>query len=551
MNKSLKIISILSVLALSACGTSNKISSEKNSSVESSESSSPISSSLESSSLPTSSSIESSSTSAASSSSSQEAPDTFLPSIDTLEKFASQYDSFISKSTSKIVYARSSTADYDKQGTYTMVQDEDEALVTLLETNGSSSTEYAGLLNNVLYKVSLNGSSNKAKRYKVVDKTSSSDPSDYMTLAKAESELKSAKDNMTVKGIIANYDYNLKSIPTTKEKNFAQGYDAYKNDDGTYCVEVKVINEAYNVIVFNLEMNFDKNGDISSLYTKRETYGGASWDNEKHAPIDGSKAISSVSITISSISYSNPSNSKLFDATPYYLTSCSTPEFGFTDDYGTYRETLKVGEELEVKRSVWFDNVKTTPETAADLDTLYITGIQDETVISKTTDNWGTYYTAVKEGKTIVYFGNSFVSRACSLEITVKNGSSSVNDASFSGEIYSDEIVGDIDYSEYDKESKTGIISCNFKVFPTTYSVISIGLQKRSTKLTASDFEVYYDEINAIGLSVSFVYCSGDFAQFMVRCSSTAEIGSTGAFGMSAKSDTETMIQFNCTVYSE
>lgn len=345
--------------------------------------------------------------------------ETILEKVATAEKFAKNYIDLLSKKTSKIVYTSISNASYIESGTYTINVDEDEVLSTRISADSTNPAyEYAAIVNDVYYSISINGKTKTVKRARVVESTQGK-PSDYITSTRAQKEFNTDKEDASLKGIIAGYSYALTSIPTTTETNFVSYYDVAEENDNVF-VTCKVTKEAYTNTMFELELTFNKDSEIISAYTKKVQYTSENWDSTTHKPIENAEKLSTVSFTFSEISYEEKTNTTLFDSTPYFVTSSTSPEFGYNDwETSTYNVTLPVGTEFNAKSMLHWENVEVTPTTACDVKSLYVTAVSDENIISVVTDDYGIIYTAASVGTVRITLGNSFTPAVTTVDVEV------------------------------------------------------------------------------------------------------------------------------------
>lgn len=424
MKKNAILIILPMVMSLASCGGQNTPDSSEakvdssidNTSVITSSSSEVVSSesSITSSSIVTS--VESSSTSEDATPSENE------KNYGTVDLFMANYKALVNKDAGSITYFTKSSADYQSPSKITIAIDEDEYLKTTIAQDSEGNDlspmyRYLALKGNEYYDVDYDGSIySKAKRYKVGEGSAS----DYISEAEAQStfsETKNSAGNAIGKIYTIKYDVKLNELISDL---IVKDYGFYPEDDGSAYIEFKAIQVgSYFGNYFTIELDLTPKGDIKEGYFKRDMYMGANWDSSKGEKVDGANPNAWFSCSVSNVIYSNLENTNLFDSTAYFAESVTGIKYHYYQSdmesgTSTERNQALVGDYLTIKQFD-FDNIKKTPSTACDLNSLFITKSSNEAVIN---DAEG-YWKAVGVGTAEITIGNSFKSDVAKVTIEV------------------------------------------------------------------------------------------------------------------------------------
>ncbi|MDD7093573.1 MAG: hypothetical protein PUI59_02760 [bacterium] len=302
-----------------------------------------------------------------------------------------------------------------------------ELLVTKTDSSNAKSLDiYNGFQGDAFYYI--HGS--RADRYKVV---ATPTKGDEVSQAKAEEKF---ADNVDEDGTV--YQTVLKSTQllsrdySTNSLKWNGGtitsFSSTFDDDNHVVVTYSAYAEGYSTMYINSgEVLFDVNGNIKSGSFNRENYFSSNWDSDNHCPNAGATANSSYTYTIINID-----TSALEDPEDVYLLDEDTLNSYFASSItGAQDVTMYVSETLTANSVKFADDAALVPSTAlGDVYSIandaFITSVGNPDLFTFTTvtPTYGSPYEAYKAvatGTTTVTFGNSFVTKLFTINVTIND----------------------------------------------------------------------------------------------------------------------------------
>ena len=299
-----------------------------------------------------------------------------------------------------------------------------EFLVTKTDSSNVKSLYiYNGFQGDAFYNIH----SSSADRYKVV---ATPTKGDEVSQADAEKEF---ADNVDFYGTVyqtvlystqlLSRDYSTNSLKWNGGTitSFSSTFDVDNNVVVTY----SAYSEGYSMYINSGEVIFDVNGNIKSGSFKRENYSSSNWDSDNHCPNAGATANSSYTYTIISID-----TSALEDPEDVYLLDEDTLNSYFASSItGAQDVTMYVSDTLTANSVQFADDAALVPSTALGyVDSIannaFITSVgnPDLFTVTTVTPTYGSPYEAYKAvatGTTTVTFGNSFVTKLFTINVTI------------------------------------------------------------------------------------------------------------------------------------
>lgn len=301
-----------------------------------------------------------------------------------------------------------------------------ELLVTKTDSSNVKSLYiYNGFQGDAFYDIH----SSSADRYKVV---ATPTKGDEVSQADAEKEF---ADNVDFYGTVyqtvlystqlLSRDYSTNSLKWNGGTitSFSSTFDVDNNVVVTY----SAYSEGYSMYINSGEVIFDVNGNIKSGSFKRENYSSSNWDSDNHCPNAGATANSSYTYTIINID-----TSTLEDPEDVYLLDEDTLNSYFASSItGAQDVTMYVGDTLTANSVQFADDAALVPSTALGyVDSIannaFITSVgnPDLFTVTTVTPTYGSPYEAYKAvatGTTTVTFGNSFVTKLFTINVTIND----------------------------------------------------------------------------------------------------------------------------------
>ena len=301
-----------------------------------------------------------------------------------------------------------------------------EFLVTKTDSSNVKSLYiYNGFQGDAFYNIH----SSSADRYKVV---ATPTKGDEVSQADAEKEF---ADNVDFYGTVyqtvlystqlLSRDYSTNSLKWNGGTitSFSSTFDVDNNVVVTY----SAYSEGYSMYINSGEVIFDVNGNIKSGSFKRENYSSSNWDSDNHRPNAGATANSSYTYTIISID-----TSALEDPEDVYLLDEDTLNSYFASSItGAQDVTMYVSDTLTANSVQFADDAALVPSTALGyVDSIannaFITSVgnPDLFTVTTVTPTYGSPYEAYKAvatGTTTVTFGNSFVTKLFTINVTIND----------------------------------------------------------------------------------------------------------------------------------
>ncbi|MDY4187644.1 MAG: hypothetical protein SOX76_00140 [Candidatus Enterosoma sp.] len=299
-----------------------------------------------------------------------------------------------------------------------------ELLVTKTDSaNVKSLYIYNGFQGDAFYDIH----SSSADRYKVVANPTKGDE---VSQADAEKEF---ADNVDYYGTVyqtvlhstqlLSRDYSTNSLKWNGGTitSFSSTFDVDNNVVVTY----SAYSEGYSMYINSGEVIFDVNGNIKSGSFNRENYSSSNWDSDNHCPNAGATANSSYTYTIINID-----TSTLEDPEDVYLLDEDTLNSYFASSItGAQDVTMYVSDTLTANSVQFADDAALVPSTALGyVDSIannaFITSVgnPDLFTVTTVTPTYGSPYEAYKAvatGTTTVTFGNSFVTKLFTINVTI------------------------------------------------------------------------------------------------------------------------------------
>ena len=300
-----------------------------------------------------------------------------------------------------------------------------ELLVTKTDSSNVKSLYiYNGFQGDAFYDMH----SASADRYKVVANPTKGDE---VSQADAEKEF---ADNVDFYGTVyqtvlystqlLSRDYSTNSLKWNGGTitSFSSTFD----DDNHVVVTYSAYAEGYSTMYINSgNVIFDVNGNIKSGSFKRENYSSSNWDSDNHRPNAGATANSSYTYTIINID-----TSALEDPEDVYLLDEDTLNSYFASSItGAQDVTMYVSDTLTANSVQFADDAALVPSTALGyVDSIannaFITSVgnPDLFTVTTVTPTYGSPYEAYKAvatGTTTVTFGNSFVTKLFTINVTI------------------------------------------------------------------------------------------------------------------------------------
>lgn len=299
-----------------------------------------------------------------------------------------------------------------------------ELLVTKTDSSNVKSLYiYNGFQGDAFYDIH----SSSADRYKVVANPTKGDE---VSQADAEKEF---ADNVDFYGTVyqtvlystqlLSRDYSTNSLKWNGGTitSFSSTFDVDNNVVVTY----SAYSEGYSMYINSGNVIFDVNGNIKSGSFKRENYSSSNWDSDNHCPNAGATANSSYTYTIISID-----TSALEDPEDVYLLDEDTLNSYFASSItGAQDVTMYVSDTLTANSVQFADDAALVPSTALGyVDSIannaFITSVgnPDLFTVTTVTPTYGSPYEAYKAvatGTTTVTFGNSFVTKLFTINVTI------------------------------------------------------------------------------------------------------------------------------------
>ena len=301
-----------------------------------------------------------------------------------------------------------------------------EFLVTKTDSSNVKSLYiYNGFQGDAFYYI--HGS--RADRYKVV---ATPTKGDEVSQADAEKEF---ADNVDFYGTVyqtvlystqlLSRDYSTNSLKWNGGTitSFSSTFDVDNNVVVTY----SAYSEGYSMYINSGNVIFDVNGNIKSGSFKRENYSSSNWDSDNHRPNAGATANSSYTYTIISID-----TSALEDPEDVYLLDEDTLNSYFASSITGAQDVIMYVSDTLTANSVQFaDDAALVPSTALGyVDSIannaFITSVgnPDLFTVTTVTPTYGSPYEAYKAvatGTTTVTFGNSFVTKLFTINVTIND----------------------------------------------------------------------------------------------------------------------------------
>ncbi|MCI6524678.1 MAG: hypothetical protein MR464_01735 [Bacilli bacterium] len=301
-----------------------------------------------------------------------------------------------------------------------------ELLVTKTDSaNVKSLYIYNGFQGDAFYDIH----SSSADRYKVVANPTKGDE---VSQADAEKEF---ADNVDYYGTVyqtvlhstqlLSRDYSTNSLKWNGGTitSFSSTFDVDNNVVVTY----SAYSEGYSMYINSGEVIFDVNGNIKSGNFKLENYSSSNWDSDNHCPNAGATANSSYTYTIISID-----TTALEDPEDVYLLDEDTLNSYFASSItGAQDVTMYVSDTLTANSVQFADDAALVPSTALGyVDSIannaFITSVgnPDLFTVTTVTPTYGSPYEAYKAvatGTTTVTFGNSFVTKLFTINVTIND----------------------------------------------------------------------------------------------------------------------------------
>ena len=301
-----------------------------------------------------------------------------------------------------------------------------EFLVTKTDSSNVKSLYiYNGFKGDAFYNIH----SSSADRYKVV---ATPTKGDEVSQADAEKEF---ADNVDFYGTVyqtvlystqlLSRDYSTNSLKWNGGTitSFSSTFDVDNNVVVTY----SAYSEGYSMYINSGNVIFDVNGNIKSGSFKRENYSSSNWDSDNHRPNAGATANSSYTYTIISID-----TSALEDPEDVYLLDEDTLNSYFASSItGAQDVTMYVSDTLTANSVQFADDAALVPSTALGyVDSIannaFITSVgnPDLFTVTTVTPTYGSPYEAYKAvatGTTTVTFGNSFVTKLFTINVTIND----------------------------------------------------------------------------------------------------------------------------------
>ncbi|MDD7081470.1 MAG: hypothetical protein PUI56_02400 [bacterium] len=301
-----------------------------------------------------------------------------------------------------------------------------ELLVTKTDSaNVKSLYIYNGFQGDAFYDIH----SSSADRYKVVANPTKGDE---VSQADAEKEF---ADNVDYYGTVyqtvlhstqlLSRDYSTNSLKWNGGTitSFSSTFDVDNNVVVTY----SAYSEGYSMYINSGEVIFDVNGNIKSGSFNRENYSSSNWDSDNHCPNAGATANSSYTYTIINID-----TSTLEDPEDVYLLDEDTLNSYFASSItGAQDVTMYVSDTLTANSVQFADDAALVPSTALGyVDSIannaFITSVgnPDLFTVTTVTPTYGSPYEAYKAvatGTTTVTFGNSFVTKLFTINVTIND----------------------------------------------------------------------------------------------------------------------------------
>lgn len=299
-----------------------------------------------------------------------------------------------------------------------------ELLVTKTDSSNVKSLYiYNGFQGDAFYDIH----SSSADRYKVVANPTKGDE---VSQADAEKEF---ADNVDFYGTVyqtvlystqlLSRDYSTNSLKWNGGTitSFSSTFDVDNNVVVTY----SAYSEGYSMYINSGNVIFDVNGNIKSGSFKRENYSSSNWDSDNHRPNAGATANSSYTYTIISID-----TTALEDPEDVYLLDEDTLNSYFASSItGAQDVTMYVSDTLTANSVQFADDAALVPSTALGyVDSIannaFITSVgnPDLFTVTTVTPTYGSPYEAYKAvatGTTTVTFGNSFVTKLFTINVTI------------------------------------------------------------------------------------------------------------------------------------
>ena len=299
-----------------------------------------------------------------------------------------------------------------------------ELLVTKTDSSNVKSLYiYNGFQGDAFYDIH----SSSADRYKVVANPTKGDE---VSQADAEKEF---ADNVDFYGTVyqtvlystqlLSRDYSTNSLKWNGGTitSFSSTFD----DDNNVVVTYSAYSEGYSMYINSGNVIFDVNGNIKSGSFKRENYSSSNWDSDNHRPNAGATANSSYTYTIISID-----TTALEDPEDVYLLDEDTLNSYFASSItGAQDVTMYVSDTLTANSVQFADDAALVPSTALGyVDSIannaFITSVgnPDLFTVTTVTPTYGSPYEAYKAvatGTTTVTFGNSFVTKLFTINVTI------------------------------------------------------------------------------------------------------------------------------------
>ena len=299
-----------------------------------------------------------------------------------------------------------------------------ELLVTKTDSSNVKSLYiYNGFQGDAFYDIH----SSSADRYKVVANPTKGDE---VSQADAEKEF---ADNVDFYGTVyqtvlystqlLSRDYSTNSLKWNGGTitSFSSTFDVDNNVVVTY----SAYSEGYSMYINSGNVIFDVNGNIKSGSFKRENYSSSNWDSDNHRPNAGATANSSYTYTIINID-----TSALEDPEDVYLLDEDTLNSYFASSItGAQDVTMYVSDTLTANSVQFADDAALVPSTALGyVDSIannaFITSVgnPDLFTVTTVTPTYGSPYEAYKAvatGTTTVTFGNSFVTKLFTINVTI------------------------------------------------------------------------------------------------------------------------------------
>ncbi|MCI6608211.1 MAG: hypothetical protein MSF04_01055 [Bacilli bacterium] len=301
-----------------------------------------------------------------------------------------------------------------------------EFLVTKTDSSNVKSLYiYNGFQGDAFYNIH----SSSADRYKVVANPTKGDE---VSQADAEKEF---ADNVDYYGTVyqtvlhstqlLSRDYSTNSLKWNGGTitSFSSTFDVDNNVVVTY----SAYSEGYSMYINSGEVIFDVNGNIKSGSFNRENYSSSNWDSDNHCPNAGATANSSYTYTIINID-----TSTLEDPEDVYLLDEDTLNSYFASSItGAQDVTMYVSDTLTANSVQFADDAALVPSTALGyVDSIannaFITSVgnPDLFTVTTVTPTYGSPYEAYKAvatGTTTVTFGNSFVTKLFTINVTIND----------------------------------------------------------------------------------------------------------------------------------